>query len=90
MWKKAGDYAGLTPTKLAEFAEAEGGSEATLKEAQADSAKWAMVKQDLLAGHLLGITATPGLFYNGYFLTPGGIPLDGKAFDASLRGMLKS
>ena len=88
--EKGGDYAGLTPEKLGEFAQAEGGSAATLKEAQADPAKWAMVKQDLLAGHFLGITATPGLFYNGFFLTPGGIPLDKKAFDASLRGMLKS
>lgn len=83
-----GGYDTLTPEKIAEFAGAEGGSEATLQAAYADPAKWAAVKEDLLAGHLLGVTKTPGLFYNGYFLTPAGIPLNTKAFDASLRAML--
>ena len=41
-----------------------------------------------MAGKLLGITRTPGLFYNGYFMTPAGMPSDLKAFDKSLRAML--
>jgi protein-disulfide isomerase len=86
---KGGFYQGLTPEMLSDFAKAEGGSEETLQAAYADPAKWAAVKQDLLAGHLLGVTATPGLFYNGYFLTPQGLPFDKKAFDASLRAMLQ-
>lgn len=86
---KGGNYHGLTPEKLTEFAKAEGGSEETLRAAYADPAKWAAVKQDLLAGHLLGVKTTPGLFYSGYFLTPQGLPLDKKAFDASLRAMLQ-
>lgn len=84
-----GDYRGLTPEKLAEFAKNEGGSAATLEAAYADKAKWAAVKEDLIAGRLLGITRTPGLFYNGYFMTPNGIPTDFKAFDKSLRAMLQ-
>lgn len=83
-----GAYAGLTPEKLAEFAKIEGGSAKTLEDAYADQAKWAAVKQDLMAGKLLGITRTPGLFHNGYFLTPNGIPTDFKAFDKSLREMI--
>ena len=83
-----GDHAVLTPAKLAEFAKAEGGSQKTLDAAYADKAKWAAVKDDLHAGRLLGVTRTPGLFYNGYFMTPDGIPLDLKAFDKSLRKML--
>jgi len=79
----------LTPQMLPEFAKKAGGSEETLRAAYADPAKWNAVKQDLLAGHLLGVTKTPGLFYNGYFLTPEGLPADRKAFDASLRSMLK-
>jgi len=86
---RGGIYQGLTPEKLAEFAKAEGGSEEALQAAYADPAKWAAVKEDLLAGHLLGVKATPGLFYNGYFLTPQGLPGDKKAFDASLRAMLQ-
>jgi protein-disulfide isomerase len=83
-----GVYSGLTPEKLAEFAKVEGGSAKTLEAAYADQAKWAAVKQDLMAGKLLGITRTPGLFHNGYFLTPNGIPQDLKAFDKSLREMI--
>lgn len=80
----------MTPAKLIEFAKAEGGSEETLNNAYADKAKWTAVKEDLIAGRLLGITRTPGLFYNGYFMTPDGVPLDLAGFDKSLRAMLKT
>ncbi len=85
-----GTFDGLTAEKLAAFAKAEGGSEKTLKAAYADAAKWTAVKEDLLAGRLLGVTRTPGLFFNGYFMTPDGMPLDIAAFDKSLRAMLKA
>ena len=85
-----GSFETLTPDKLNEFAKAEGGSEKTLKAAYADKSKWATVKEDMLAGRLLGVTRTPGLFYNGYFMTPEGIPSDIAKFDASLRAMLKA
>lgn len=88
VYAAGGQFAGLTPDKLAEFAKAEGGSAKTLEAAYADKAKWAAVKEDLMAGKLLGVTRTPGLFYNGYFMTPNGIPSDLKAFDKSLREML--
>jgi protein-disulfide isomerase len=86
---KGGGFDMLTPEKLAEIAKTVGGSDERIQAAYADPAKWAAVKQDLLAGHLLGVQVTPGLFFNGYFLTPAGLPLDRKAFDASLRAMLK-
>lgn len=85
-----GQFSGLTSQKLAEFAKAEGGSQKTLTAAYADKAKWSSVKDDLLAGRLLGVTRTPGLFYNGYFMTPDGMPMDTKTFDKSLRAMLKA
>ncbi len=87
--EKGGDYTGLTPDKLAEFAKAEGGSDDTLAAAYADKAKWDAVKEDLLAGRLLGVTQTPGLFYQGYFMTPNGLPLDLASFEKSLRTMLQ-
>jgi len=87
--KAGGPHAGLTPDMLAAFAEAEGGSEQTLAAAYADQAKWDAVKEDLIAGRLLGITRTPGLFYSGYFMTPNGIPRDLVAFEKSLRAMLQ-
>ena len=83
-----GDHTALTPTMLAEFARAEGGTQKTLDAAYADKTKWAAVKADLLAGRLLGVTRTPALFYNGYFMTPDGVPLNLNAFDKSLREML--
>jgi protein-disulfide isomerase len=79
-----------TNEKLIEFAKAEGGSEETLKAAYADKAKWAAVKEDMLAGQLLGVTVTPGLFYNGYYMTPEGLPRDTAAFEKSLRAMLQT
>lgn len=88
--KAGGAYDGLTPDKILEFAKAAGGSEETLKAAYADKKKWEAVQQDLLAGRLMGVTLTPGLFFNGYFLTPEGIPHDKAAFDKSLREMVKA
>lgn len=88
VYAAGGKFDGLTPEKLIEFARTEGGSEKTLKDAYADTAKWAAVKEDLLAGRLLGVTRTPGLFYNGYFMTPEGLPMNTSAFDKSLRAML--
>ncbi|TAL33673.1 MAG: hypothetical protein EPN97_09095 [Alphaproteobacteria bacterium] len=90
VYAQGGGYDTLTPSLLAEFAKAEGGSGETLKAAYADAAKWTAVKEDMLAGRLLGITRTPGLFYNGYFMTPEGMPLDLAAFDKSLRTMIKT
>src|SRR5262245_35360735 len=43
VYQAGGQYSGLTPEKLAEFAAAEGGSAATLEAAYADKAKWAAV-----------------------------------------------
>jgi protein-disulfide isomerase len=90
VYAAGGSFQQLTPDRISGFAKAAGGSDKSLKAAYADKAKWASVKSDLLAGRLLGVTRTPGLFFNGYFMTPDGIPLDLKAFDASLRAMLKS
>ena len=57
--------------------------------AEEDAAKWDIVKQDFLAGRLLGVGFTPGIFFDGYFLTPKGPPMDTKAFEASLRVMVQ-
>lgn len=57
--------------------------------AEEDAAKWDIVKQDFLAGRLLGVGFTPGIFFDGYFLTPKGPPMDTKAFEASLRTMVQ-
>jgi len=88
VYTHGGQFASLTPAKLAEFAKAEGGSAETLAASYKDKAKWQAVQDDLLAGRLLGVARTPGLFFNGYFMTPDGIPTDLKAFDKSLRAML--
>ncbi|HVX99075.1 MAG TPA: hypothetical protein VHA55_04715 [Pseudorhodoplanes sp.] len=42
-----------------------------------------------LAAKLLHIEKTPGLFCDGYFLTPDGLPLDTASLDKSLRAMVK-
>ena len=89
VYNAGGQSNGLTPERLAEFAKAEGGSADTLQTAYKDKAKWEAVQADLMAGKLLGVTRTPGLFYNGYFMTPDGMPKDLKAFDTSLRAMLQ-
>ena len=57
--------------------------------AEADAARWDAVKQDFLAGRLMGVSFTPGIFFDGYFLTPKGPPMDTKAFEASLRVMVQ-
>lgn len=57
--------------------------------AEDDPAKWDAVKQDFLAGHLLGVRFTPGIFFDGYFLTPKGLPVDTEAFEVSLRTMVQ-
>lgn len=90
VYNAGGQYKGLTDEKLVEFAKAEGGSAETLQAAYKDKAKWQVVQEDLMAGRLLGATRTPALFYNGYFMTPDGIPRDMKAFDKSLRAMLQA
>jgi len=90
VYQAGGSYNALTPDKLVELAIAQGGSKETLEAAYADKAKWNAVKEDLMAGQLLGVTRTPGLFYNGYFMTAQGIPSDTAAFDKSLREMLKT
>lgn len=46
-------------------------------------------KQDVLAGKLLGVKMTPAVFYQGYFMTPEGLPLNTLGFDNALRTMLK-
>ncbi|NOT41210.1 MAG: thioredoxin domain-containing protein [Alphaproteobacteria bacterium] len=89
VYNAKGEFGTLNEAKLIEFAKAEGGTQATLKAAYADQAKWRSVKEDLLAGQLLGITRTPAMFHNGYFMTPQGLPQDLPAFDKSLRTMLK-
>jgi protein-disulfide isomerase len=88
VWADGGSYARLTPDKLAELAQAQGGSQAALTAAYADPAKWKTVKDDFLAGQLMGVVRTPGLFYDGYFLTAAGMPSDLPGFDKSLRDMI--
>ena len=85
----SGDFRGLTREKLVEFAKAEGGSEEDLEAAYADRDNWDAVKADLIAGQLLGVKVTPGLFYRGYFLTPTGLPRNLKEFEKSMFAMLK-
>ena len=88
VYAAGGNFSDLTEPKIIELAVKEGGSRRTLDAAYTDQSKWRAVKDDLLAGQLLGVVKTPGLFVDGYFLTPAGIPMDTKAFDASLRTML--
>lgn len=88
VWADGGSYERLTPDKLAELAQAQGGSQADLTAAYADSHKWKAVKDDFLAGKLMGVLRTPGLFYGGYFLTATGMPSDLAGFDKSLRDMI--
>jgi protein-disulfide isomerase len=63
-------------------------SETQVRRAYDDESNWAAIQDDELAGKLLGMRGTPGLFYSGYFLTSEGVPKDIAAFDASLRQML--
>lgn len=73
--KAAAEKVGIDPAKFAAAAD--------------DAEKWDAVKQDFLAGRLLGVGFTPGIFFDGYFLTPNGPPVDTKGFDASLRVMVQ-
>jgi protein-disulfide isomerase len=68
---------------------AAGLTEEQLAKARDDEANWETLRQDYLAAKLLHIDKTPGLFYDGYFLTPDGLPLDTASFDKSLRAMVK-
>jgi predicted DsbA family dithiol-disulfide isomerase len=74
--------------RIVQLAGAAGISEAEARRAYADPSNWDTVRDDLLAGKLLGIRGTPGLFYAGYFLTAGGVPKNVAAFDGTLRNML--
>jgi len=73
--KAAAEKAGIDPAKFTA--------------AEDDPEKWNAMKQDFLAGRLLGVGFTPGIFFDGYFLTPKGPPMDTKAFEASLRTMVQ-
>ena len=88
--KGGGDYSALTPEKLLEIVTKRGGSKDALDAAMNDPAKWALLKSDLIAGKLMGVKITPGVFIDGYFLTPAGIPSDTAGFDKSLRAMVKA
>ncbi len=87
--KGSGDYSALTPDRLLKIVTKSGGSKDALDAAINDPAKWALLKSDLIAGKLMGVTITPGVFIDGYFLTPAGIPSDTAGFDKSLRAMIK-
>jgi protein-disulfide isomerase len=73
--------------KLLELLKRCGADRAGLERALAAPRSWATLKRDMLAGQLLGVTATPALFVDGYFLTPDGLPNDLASFDAALRAM---
>ncbi len=85
-----GKFEYLRAPSILELARRAGGTQEDLDRAYADSSKRKVVRDDLLAGQLLGIERTPALFYDGYFMTPAGLPLDLKAFDLSLRNMLRN
>jgi protein-disulfide isomerase len=87
--KGEGDYSKLTQDALSKIVVKSGGSKEALDAAMNDPAKWALLKSDLIAAKLMGVTRTPGLFIDGYFLTPAGIPTDAAGFDKSLRAMIK-
>jgi protein-disulfide isomerase len=70
-------------------AQAAGIDLAKVEAAKSDPAKWDAVKQDFLAARLIGVEFTPGVFFDGYFLTPKGVPLDTKAFEKSLLIMVQ-
>jgi hypothetical protein len=74
--------------RIVQLAGAAGISETQVKRAYDDESNWAAVQDDVLAGKLLGIRGTPGLFFAGYFLTAEGMPKDNAVFDGTLRNML--
>ena len=63
-------------------------AEDKLVAARDNPANWNAVREDFLAAKLLGIGRTPGLLYDGYYMTPDGIPNDLAGLDASLRKMV--
>ena len=63
---------------------------AKIRASQKNERLWHLLKQDFLAAKLAGIRLTPGLFHDGYFLTPGGIPQDMNEFESILRNIVKS
>lgn len=73
--------------KLLELLKRCGAERTDLERVLAAPQSWATLKRDMLAGQLLGVTATPALFVDGYFLTPDGLPNDLASFDAALRAM---
>ena len=59
-----------------------------ISKTQANDKLWDAVKQDFLAAKLTGVRITPGLFHDGYFLTPKGMPRDLKEFKKILSGIV--
>lgn len=88
IYAAGGSYDTLTPARIEEIATLISGSPASVRAALRDQALWIIVRQDLIAGKLMGVSKTPGLFFNGYFLTPDGIPNDIEGFDRELRKMV--
>ena len=80
--------ADLNWDQVVALGKAAGIAEEKLVAARDKPAYWNAVRQDFLAAKLLGISRTPGLLYDGYYMTPDGIPNDLAAFDASLRKMV--
>jgi protein-disulfide isomerase len=74
--------------RIVELGKAAGIAEATLVAARDNPAAWEAVREDFQAAKLLGVSRTPGLFYDGYYMTPDGIPNDLPAFEAALRKMV--
>jgi protein-disulfide isomerase len=85
-----GRFSGLTSARMTEIALSNGAKANEVEAAIANPALWDQVKQDFIGGKLMGIRKTPGLFFNGYFLTPDGIPVDLAAFDRELRSMINA
>jgi protein-disulfide isomerase len=80
--------ADLNWDQVVALGKAAGISEEKLVAARDKPAYWNAVREDFLAAKLLGISRTPGLLYDGYYMTPDGIPNDLADFDASLRKMV--
>jgi protein-disulfide isomerase len=80
--------ADLNWDQVVALGKAAGIAEEKLVAARDKQANWNSVREDFLAAKLLGISRTPGLLYDGYYMTPDGIPNDLAAFDASLRKMV--
>ena len=88
IYAAGGSYDTLTPARIEQIATSISGSPASVRAALRNQALWIVVRQDLIAGKLMRVSKTPGLFFNGYFLTPDGIPNDLEGFDRELRKMV--